>query len=74
LDVETVSKEISDDDEKLNKTEIGQDIIDIKKMMEIMKGEEIMQMQIMYYQDIVKKVQKCKKICENNRTLISKCN
>lgn len=74
IDIDAVNTEIRKTTENTDRTDITDDIVNLEKMMEGMKDEEIMQLKLMYVQKITEIVKRCKSKCDSSKMKITKCN
>ena len=76
IDIDAVSNDIKQslEDRDSARTDITDDIVNIEKMVDDMKEEDVMQIKLMYIQKITDAIKKCKSICDSNKMRIAKCN
>lgn len=75
LDTDAVTEEITKRMDMTDETsDISDDIVNIEKMTEELKGEDVMQIKLIHYQKIIEKIKFCKAKCDSSKMKIAKCN
>lgn len=63
-----------DDIQYCDSNNIDDDIVNLNKMMENLKEEQVMQMKLNYLKKMIEQVQKCRTIAEKNKLTMTKVN
>lgn len=74
VNFDTVSEIIKNDKNKNDNTDVSDDIVNIEKLLENMKDEDVMQIKLLYMQKITDQIQKCRVKCDKTNFTINKCN
>lgn len=74
IDIDAVSAELKHSTDINDRTDITEDIVNLEKMVEGMKEEEIMQIKLLHIKKITDIVKKCKSKCDSSKMRIAKCN
>ena len=74
IDIDAVSAYLKQTSEANDKTDITDDIVNLEKMVEGMKEEDIMQIKLMHIRKITEIVNRCKSKCDSSKMRIAKCN
>ena len=71
IDIHAVSQELKNSTDDIDITD---DIVNLEKIVEGMKEEDVMQIKMMHIQKITDIVKRCKSKCDSSKMRIAKCN
>jgi hypothetical protein len=72
-DINQVSEDLRTSNSMNETTDITSDIMNLEKMIEVLREEDIMQVKIMHYKRIAAIVRKCKAVCDTTKMKIINC-
>lgn len=74
INFDVVSEMIKNDKNNNDNTDVSDDIVNIEKLLENMKDEDVMQIKLLYVQKITDQIRKCRIKCDKTNFTINKCN
>lgn len=74
LDFDKAYESIKTDKNKTDTTDVTDDIVNLDKLMNSLKQEDVMQIKIMYVQKMLNHIARCRALCDQSKLIVSKCN